>query len=571
MAEPGLVSFGAHVDLLQFFLARRGSIVERIQGILNAQEKSPALQHDRPALSRQFDECFFGLPGLGREQQGLRGELQQAHWADGFQPRVMPGIPNEMFDPGDLMARAFTMWRHTRWPGRNGRLRCAQTLFNVFVVRCLALLGMRLCDGGDGGAAGRLMQLQETLSVLWRSSPPDQPVLVRDARWLIPVAQSPTTDDLAPYFVAAERFEAGLPADDQLEIHRASVLMAGGHLRSQLKHFQMQGRTLEDKDLILSTRGSNALDCAMTIQHLAPLLAAYAAAIEQDDAPRRSELAGVICQGLSPDPELFADRLDLLRAYSMIEHLFITTDDSGAAVLTPMGLRHVRLVDQYVALLTRLGPRLLEDHLQFRPEPGSYSPYGVMYGFSSNIIEHMAIKALQPDAEIRFSLEDVFAEDGARAERLSWVSAWRQLPHVPPAVRKLYEYPQPFAEEIFARLTRTLRRHAGDQRGTPPPCGRLRIGSHEAPPLAAHLVFSSDPALVAAGKATACDAQQLAANRNEGTYLVSYLTPGGMAAISKDVLTDVLGAGRDAGLTDLPAPAAQALNIMCSGLMAVAG
>jgi len=567
MAEPGQASFGAHVNLLQLFLDRRGPIVERIQAILNAPEKPSAFQQDRPALSRQFDDCFFGLPGLSRDQQGLRGALQRAHWADGFQPRVMPGIPNEMFDPGDLMARAFTMWRHTRWPGRNGRLRCAQTLFNVFVVRCLALLDMRLCDEGEGAAA-RLRQLQDILSSLWHSSPPDQPELVRDVRWLVPVAQSPTTDDLAPYFVAAGRFEACLPPDDQLVIHRASVLMAGGHLRSQLKHFQMQGRSLDEKDLILSTRSSNALDCAMTIQHLAPLLAAYAEAIEQGDAGKRSQLAGVICQGLSPDPELFVDRLDLLRAYSMIEHLFITADEGGTPMLTPMGQRHVRLVDQYVALMTRLGPSLLEDHRQFRPEPGSYSPYGVMYGFSSNIIEHMAIKALQPDAETRFSLEDVFAEEGARTERLAWVSAWRQLPHVPQEVRRLYEYPQSFAEEIFARLARTLGHQAGDRRGTSSACGRLRVGSPDAAPLAAHLFQSSDPALVAAGKATACDAQQLAANRNEGMYLVSYPTSGGWAAISKDVLTDVLGAGRDASVPDLPASAAQALNIMCCGLLA---
>jgi hypothetical protein len=282
----------------------------------------------------------------------------------------MPGIPNEMFDPADMMARAFNVWRHTRWPGRNGRVRYAQTLFNLHVVRCLTLLDMRLCDAGPAGAGERVAQLQGVLDALWKSSPADQPVLVRDVRWLVPVAQSPTTDDLAPYFDAARKFEECLPEADRLEIHKASLLMAGGHLRSQLRHFTMQGRSLDERRLILSTRGSNALDCAMTIQHLVPLLAAYEQAIRAADADRRRMLAGVICQGLSADPELYVNRLDLLGAYSMIEHLF-TRDDGGQIVLTQTGQRHVPLVQQYVALMQRLAQPLHEDCRQFRPVSGS--------------------------------------------------------------------------------------------------------------------------------------------------------------------------------------------------------
>jgi len=49
---------------------------------------------------------------------------------------------------------------------------------------------------------------------------------------------------------------------------------------------------------------------------------------------------------------------------------------------------------------------------------------------------------------------------------------------------------------------------------------------------------------------------------------VSYETPGGWVAVSKDFLTEVLGAGRDAKLVGLPRAAAERLRLMCAGLVA---
>ncbi len=565
-AHDSQAPFHAHVALLQFFIVHRTAVVERIQGTLNAQQRPLQFQQDRAWLGRQFEDCFFAQPGIPHEQSALRGQLQQAHWADGFKPRDMPGIPNEMFDPADMMARAFNVWRNTRWPGRNGRIRYAQTLFNLYVVRCLALLDMRLCDAGPAAAGERLAQLQSVLDALWKSSPSDQPVLVRDVRWLVPVAQSPTTDDLAPYFEAARKFEECLAEADRLEIHKASLLMAGGHLRSQLRHFTMSGQSLDDKGLVLNTRASNALDCAMTIQHLVPLLAAYEQSIRDGDAQRRRVLAGVICQGISADPELYVNRLDLLGAYSMIEPLFVAMDGERV-VLTPMGQRHVQLVQQYVERARRLAQPLHEDCPQFRPVSGTYSPYGVMFGFSSNILEHMALKTLQPDAESRFSLEDVFADDGHGAQRLAWVSGWRRLPHVPQEVLKLYEYPQLFAEEIFGRIEQALRSRACDA-GTPARTGRLFIDAAGIAELPVEHVLSSDPQVVSRGKAQPCEPARLLGDRQEGMYLVSYRTPGGWVAISKNVLTDALGTGLDCNLEGLPDKAVQTLALMYPDLVA---
>jgi hypothetical protein len=387
------------------------------------------------------------------------------------------------------------------------------------------------------------------------------------------VAQSPTTDALAPYFEVARKIAESLPEADRLEIHKAGVLMAGGHLRSQLRHFNMQGRPLDDPALILSTRGSNALDCAMTIQGLVPLLQAYGQAIQQQDHGRRRELAGAICQGISADPELFVNRVDLLGVYSMIEHLFITADADGHAAYTPMGERHVQLLQEYIRLIDRLSPPLHEDCPQFRPVAGAYSPYGVMYGFSSNILEHMTLKASQPEAETRFSLEDVFADGEPSAEKLAWVSGWRRLPHMTQEVQQLYAYPQQFAEEIFGRIEQALqRRVAPGESGAVFCTGCLFIvpaGSKEdanaakVPELPVQYVLSSDPQVVAAQKAQPCDQHRLLADRCEGMHLLSYETPGGWTAIRKDLLTEVLGAGSDAKINDLPALAAGVLRLMC--------
>ena len=180
-------------------------------------------------------------------------------------------------------------------------------------------------------------------------------MFVRDARWLFPLAQSPTTDELHGYFVVAERIAETLPEQDRIEICKASVRMAGGHLRSQLRHVSTQkGVSIDERGLVLSTRRSNALDVATLMQGLVPLLAAYERAVISGDGEKRIELADAICQGISPDPELFLNRLDLLGPYSMIEHLFIATDREGHVGYTPMGQRHLRLLQEYAALIGRV-------------------------------------------------------------------------------------------------------------------------------------------------------------------------------------------------------------------------
>ncbi len=147
--RPGQVPFHAHVELLQLFLAHRDEIVERIQGLLNAQRKPIQYLQDGPLLSRHFEDCFFTLTGVTRDQSRLRGQLKEAHWASGFRPRESPGLHNDLVDPAEMMVRGFHLWQQTHWPGHSGRVRYAHTLFNLYVIRRLALLIMRLWDAGS--------------------------------------------------------------------------------------------------------------------------------------------------------------------------------------------------------------------------------------------------------------------------------------------------------------------------------------------------------------------------------------------------------------------------------------
>ena len=551
-AEAGVAAalFEAHVELLQFFLLHRGDIVERIQQRLNAQRQPNEVLRDASLLSDHFEDCFFAGPSGPGGYSRLRGQLENAHWAHGFKPRALPGLHNGLFDPAEMMVRAFHLWQQTRWPGRNGRVRYAHTLFNLYVIRCLALLSMRVWDVEVSSAGDRLVQVQGVLDQLWSTSPADQPGLVRDARWLIPLAQSPATDDLGAYFTVAERIAHTGSEADRIAIHDASVRTAAGHLRSQIRYYSLKNAVpLDESRLVLNTRSSNALDYALLIQDLVPLLDAYEHASHRGDVETRLDLADAICQGVSADPELFLNRVELLGAYSMIEHLFVTIDGSGNAAYTPMGQRHMQLLQQYAALLDRVSALLSEDCSHFVPVAGGYSPYGVLYGFASDLVEHIAFKTLQPDAAPDFGLEDVFVAGDAR--KLAWVSGWRKLPHLAAEVIKQFEYAQPFAEAIFGRIEQAWRRRASAGAAVAR-TGRLCFLSGDDPD--AHAAVSYNEA-------------QLLSDRREGRCLLSYQTPGGWVAISKTILTEELGAGRDARIVGLPPIAVGMLTLLCPGLV----
>src|SRR5215469_10031267 len=151
----GEVPFQANVELLRLFLTHREDIVESIEAALNAQRKPVRYLQDRSLLSRHFEDCFFARTAVTASQTRLRGELEAAHWAAGFRPRQVHHAHNDLIHPAEMMVRAFHCWHQTRWPGRNGRVHYAQTLFNLYVIRCLELLCMRVWDDDPASASGR--------------------------------------------------------------------------------------------------------------------------------------------------------------------------------------------------------------------------------------------------------------------------------------------------------------------------------------------------------------------------------------------------------------------------------
>jgi hypothetical protein len=581
----GPVPFQANVELLRLFLTHREEIVESIEAVLNAQRRPIQYLRGHALLSRDFEDCFFVRTAATASQTRLRGQLEEAHWAGGFRPRPVQDLHNDLIHPAEMMIRAFYCWQQTRWPGRNGRLHYAHTLFHLYVIRWLQFLSMRLWDEGPSSASGRLAEIQGVLDELWRSSPADQPVIVRDARWLIPLAQSLITDELAPYFEVAQQVTEMLPEADVLEIQKAHVRMIGGHLTSQIRYYcTKQGVSINEHSVVLRTRTSNALDFALLVQGLVALLKAYDCAFESGNERMRLDMAGAICQGISADPELFLNRIDLLSAYSMIEHVFIATDREGPVVYSPLGQRHVQLLKEYGALIDRLIQPLRDDFPRFRPVDGRYSPYGVIFGLPSHLIEHMALKAFEHDAETRFSLEDVFDDEDTSAAKLAWVNGWRKLPHIDREVQRLYDYPQQFAEDVYDRIERELSeaslakpRDSNGEACDGSRSGRLYIVSGDdpetdstasaIPELPARYFGSSDQQIVAAHQAEPYDRAQLLAGRREGHFLVSYGTPGGWIALKKELLTEVLGAGGDARIAGLPLGAAQVLLLMCTDLV----
>jgi hypothetical protein len=556
--------FETHVELLRRFLTGREEIVENIQVVLKAQGKPSEYLQDRPLLSRHFEDCFLVVT---RGQTHLRGQLEETHWASGFRPREVHHLHNDLIDPVEMMMRGMHCWQQTGWPGRSGRVHYAHTLFNVHVLRRLQFLSMRIWDEDAAGVGAWLAEIQGVLDELWRSSPGRQPVFVRDARWLIPLAQSLITDELAPYFEVARQVTETLPEADALEVQKAHVRMLGGHLTSQIRYYSTKdGVPIDDPSVVLRTRTSNALDLALLVQGLVGLLKAYESELQRGEERMRLDMAGAIYQGISPDPELFLNRTDLLSAYSMIEHVFIGVDAKGDGAYSPQGERHVRLLKEYGVLMDRLIQPLRDDLPRFRPTDGGCSPYGVVFGLPSSLIEHMALKALQRDAETRFSLEDIFDDGDTSATKLAWVNGCRKLPHIPSEAQRLYEYPQQFAEEIYDRIKRELSQRDFHVESR---TGRLSIepGNSEIPEVPARYFRSSDAQIVAAHKAEPYDEAQLLRDRQEGHFLVSYETPGGWMAIKKELLAEVLGAGRDARIARLPPEAAQVLRLMCASVV----
>ena len=154
------VPFSDHVALLEQFLAGRQAIVDGLERqLFSARGKANAQNGDRESIADIFNACFFESPAISRHLSRLKGQLDAAHLADGFEPARQDGYSRAL-DPVELVLRACHHWDSTRWPGRNGRLVYAQSLYAVLMLQQLEHLSLRVWDasyrrssssnGGDG-------------------------------------------------------------------------------------------------------------------------------------------------------------------------------------------------------------------------------------------------------------------------------------------------------------------------------------------------------------------------------------------------------------------------------------
>ena len=130
--------FSNHIALLEQFLAGRQQIVQALERqLFGVKGKAMAQHRDRESIAGIFDACFFESPAISPHLSRMNGQLDAAHRADGFEPAGQDGYSRAL-DPVELVLRACHCWDGTRWPGTNGRLVYAQSLYAVFSTLWMA-------------------------------------------------------------------------------------------------------------------------------------------------------------------------------------------------------------------------------------------------------------------------------------------------------------------------------------------------------------------------------------------------------------------------------------------------
>ena len=574
--------FSDYIELLEQFLAAREAIVDRLERqLFSARGKASARSGDRESIADTFNACFFDSPEISRQLSRLKGQLDAAHLADGFDPVRQDGYSREL-DPVELVLRACHHWGTERWPGRSARVMYADSLYAAFILVQLERLSLRIWDEGFEKVPERLRHVQRLLELLNAGSAPEvRPV--RDARWLIQTAQGPLTRHVRPYFVTAGNVSA--MNEDRLEIHKAGSVLAGGHLRSQLRHLCWRtGSAFDDPQLLALTRSSNSMDMALLVRDLVPLMDAYSGACARADSGARLALADAILQGMSADPELLLTRLDLLGPSTVIEDLFVERDRHGGAIFTPMGELHRELLTRYGELLERTAGALQQDSRVFDPANTAYSPLGVVYGFCADLFSNIVLNTLRSSSSRDLSLEDLFISQGRLEEKRIQSHEWARLPKRE-GERDPFEHSIEWASWMYGRLTQALEARAAhpmarNASGLKSSClyvvpRGVAVESLSDGVLPEGIVpaqehcLTSDVTRARTTGATALPADRLLADRAEGRMLACVQSDGAWFGISKIPLTLFTSQGKDAFVSDVPSGVIDVLCLICPELLVV--
>jgi len=581
-----LFPFSDHIGLLKQMLdSRRGIVGELEDRLFGVQGKEYAKNGDRESIADILNACFFESQAIAHLSP-LSGQLEAAHAADGFEPAGQDGYAREL-DPVELVLRAHHYWDGTRWPGTKARLSYAQTLYTVFILRQLERLSLRIWDEGDEWAAERLQQVQLVLDLLNATSRSAHAIrLVSDARWLIQTAQGPLTRHPAPYFAKAARVSA-LPDEIRLEVNKAGAMLAGGHLRSQLRHLSRRtGWASDDPQLLALTRQSNSMDMALLVHDLVPLLREYIAICERQEDDSRRVLADAILQGLSADPELLLTRLDLLVPSTMIEDLFVDRGDAGASRYTAVGESHREYLMRYGELVGCAADALQQDSRTFDPARADYSPLGSVYGFCADLYSNMVLNTLPSASSPDMTLEDLFNSRERLEEKRAQAEEWKRLPKRA-GEPDPFEHSNEWGARMHARLAGALEARAARPAEPNPsrnPKSRLfvvlrGVADDSLPDnvLPAGVIsgqehcLTSDLARARASGGTALPASRLVADRAEGRFLACVHSEGAWFGISKVALTLFTSQGKDALFADVPAGLTDVLRRVCPELLVVIG
>ena len=343
-------------------------------------------------------------------------------------------------------------------------------------------------------------------------------------------------------------------------MHKAGVVLAGGHLRSQQRYRASEtGRAFDDPEVLAITRNSNSMDVALLVGDLVPLLERYETALADDDIDLCRGLADAILQGLTADPELLITRLDLLGPSTMVEEVFVDAATADGSRYTASGERHVALIRRYRDLLIRLAAPLTAACLELDPAGRAYSPLGISYGFCADALWNVALSALMAQPASTLSLEDLFESRTHLDEKAARAHSWAQLP-TRAGERKHFTHSADWAQQIFADAIERLRQSAPAMPSRPPAASscvrRHRLAGRQLPRLRRQRAGARRHVRHSVGArhgATAFPKSHFLADRQEGRYLASVEQDGKWFAVSKVLLTACLAQGRDAVIAGVPA------------------
>jgi hypothetical protein len=248
-----------------------------------------------------------------------------------------------------------------------------------------------------------------------------------------------------------------------------------------------------------------------------------------------------------------------------------------------MGETHREYLSRYAELIGRAAASLRKDAPAFDPALAAYSPFGIVYGFCSDILSNIVLNTLRSPSSTDLTLEDMFIS-GRLEQKRAQARDWERLPKGE-GERDPFEHSTEWAQQMFSRLMvaldlRAARPAEANASNFPPaslyvvPRG-VAIDSLPSGILPAVIVAAQEHCLTSdftrarTTGATAFSRARLATDRAEGRFLASADFEGAWFGISKVTLRVCTGQGKAALLTDVPPPVIDVLRLVCPDLVVV--